>query len=67
MVSRGAGGAVVITSKSSNRTAVMIPSWKMARAGSKSVFLSHDPLRTSRIDLYWMHLRVLENSRHANP
>jgi len=39
----------------------------MAQAGSKSVFLSHDPLRTSRINLYWMYLRVLEKSRHANP
>jgi hypothetical protein len=39
----------------------------MAQAGSKSVFLSHDPLQTTRINLYWMHLRVLENSHHANP
>jgi hypothetical protein len=38
----------------------------MAQASSKSVFLSHDPLRTPRINLYWMHLRIRQNSRHAN-
>jgi hypothetical protein len=45
----------------------MIPSWKMVQAGSKSVFLPRDPLPTSRINVYWRHLCVLENSRHANP
>jgi hypothetical protein len=39
----------------------------MAQAGSKIVYLSHDRLWTSRINLYWIHLRVLENERHANP
>jgi hypothetical protein len=39
----------------------------MAQAGSKSVFLPRDPRPTSRISVYWTHLRILQNSLQANP